>query len=330
MKIIKKREYIFDLLRIIATFCVIVIHVPGMFYEHYPSHINFMIGQFFEIFARVAVPIFLMLSGAFILRKNEDYKSFYKKAFLHLGVPFIIVCLIYFIIDLTLEKNFKEILLNYIIGEPRGHLWYMFMLIGIYLLIPLIKLVMKNSSRSLLNKLIIFLLIWGICSIWTIDFKVHWNGECLAYLGYFLIGYMIKESEIKRNGIKYLLIGILILLFDYYIYVYFSQYFTLEVANKLFLHRLSLFIAIASICIFIGFCNLSININLYNIAKKTYMIYLIHGVFLGVYKRLFIFYPDLLYLSDIILIFGGAVLIFIFSYLFSCIFYKIGGKIWES
>ena len=136
MEKVIKRENNFDLLRIIATMAVIIIHVGSYFKVVYLSGF----GEFCDIFFKFGVPLFLMLSGAFILRKRIEPSVFYKKAINKLGIPLVIVSIIYLIPQIIHQYNliglniyiFKEPLEALLKGEPSFHLWYMYMLIGLY------------------------------------------------------------------------------------------------------------------------------------------------------------------------------------------------------
>ena len=73
-----------DLLRIVATISVIVIHVNYQFFQfRYQSpqfEVNYVVQSSLNLITRFSVPAFVMLSGYFILNNaaNCDIKSFYK------------------------------------------------------------------------------------------------------------------------------------------------------------------------------------------------------------------------------------------------------------
>ena len=75
-----------DLLRIVATISVIVIHVNYQFFQfRYQSpqfEVNYVVQSSLNLITRFSVPAFVMLSGYFILNNaaNSDIKSFYKKS----------------------------------------------------------------------------------------------------------------------------------------------------------------------------------------------------------------------------------------------------------
>lgn len=96
MKINKiiQRENNFDLLRIIATFGVISIHIGSDFNVKYSSDF----GTFFNIFFKFSVPLFLMLSGAFVFKRKIEPSIFYKKAMKKLGKPLVVVSIMYMVV----------------------------------------------------------------------------------------------------------------------------------------------------------------------------------------------------------------------------------------
>jgi len=78
--ILNERNKNLDLLRVLASFMVILLHVSTKYVvENIGSpNLYFTIGNFFNSITRISVPIFVMLSGAFILDnvKNKDYEFF--------------------------------------------------------------------------------------------------------------------------------------------------------------------------------------------------------------------------------------------------------------
>lgn len=329
MEKIHQRENNFDLLRIIATTAVIIIHVGSYFKVTYNSGF----GEFCDIFFKFGVPLFLMLSGAFIFKKKIVPVQFYKKALKKLGIPLAIVSVIYLIPQIIHQYNLmglnfsilKEPIKALLKGEPSYHLWYMYMLIGLYAVIPLLQMVKTVLSNKNFDKLICFMLIWGALSIWTINFKVHWNGEFLAYIGYFLLGYKIKNEMENKKTLKYFVLGILFLILNYILYIFSKNYVDLSIANNLFNHRLTVLNIIASMYIFKGFCSLKIKRNMFYIAEKTYLIYLVHIIFLMVIVKFLNIYK---YKSgeilDVFMVLIISVIIYILSHITSVFYEKCG------
>lgn len=115
---------------------------------------------------RFAVPCFLMLSGAFILadERNADYKYFYKKSFRNIGITSIIFCLLYVLFRMaklglsvfiihkhsvdTVFPRLFAIVKDLIKGKPYYHLWYLFVLLGLYIAAPFVIRLASDLKRG--------------------------------------------------------------------------------------------------------------------------------------------------------------------------------------
>lgn len=163
----KQREPNYDLLRILSTFAVVMLHVSAGFMqveETVPLNCHFPIMVLNHI-VRFAVPCFFMLSGAFILddNRNSDYKYFYKKSFKNIGITSAIFCLLYVLYSIAkiagvfifkkhgvvhLLSGLISILKSDVAGKPFYHLWYLFTLIGLYLAVPFVIRVATELSKG--------------------------------------------------------------------------------------------------------------------------------------------------------------------------------------
>ena len=215
-----KRENALDLLRIIAALLVIGAHVYTSAYHSYDSAGSIRI--YYKIFrytAEMAVPVFFMLSGAFVIAspKTADYKSFFKKTWRRLGIPTLVFTVFYFF-ERILFLNITDQLAGYdevfkisvqaavketLIGKPEAHMWYMFTLIGIYLLCPFVAL-FKNAASDRDFKIFIWTVwIWGTLSNLTGASEYFWSlGFCVNMAGTFLLGYIAHEWGLKLKGTK--------------------------------------------------------------------------------------------------------------------------------
>ena len=159
-----KRENNLDFLRVIACVMVISIHVSAFYVTKYVETPNFKftIGNFYDSFTRLAVPIFVLLSGRFALsdERNIHVKYYYKKFFNRIIIPTIIWRLLYFLYSYVLEFMYYILygelkhsifspIKSWIIGAPYYHLWYLYMSIGLYLSVPyLLKLKKKIGEKK--------------------------------------------------------------------------------------------------------------------------------------------------------------------------------------
>lgn len=209
---LREREYGFDIIRLIATLLVIVIHISNNYCRYLPSvnSLSFTGAAIFNSLGRVSVPLFFMISGALMLHKDIDSKKLLKKVihFLEILVFWTIVYIffdIYFMhYTFTTEQYFTLIFDNL-----KPHLWFMYAIIALYLISPFARILVANMT---LNQKRYFTYLWlffcggskalRIVFDWfeittTLEYEVPLV-QGTYYLGYFILGSLLYE-EIK-NG----------------------------------------------------------------------------------------------------------------------------------
>ena len=151
-----KRYFGIDLIRVLACFLVIEIHSGQLYYIDsegglIKSDKNIWPGIFNSL-ATVCVPLFVMISGYLLLPMKKDYSTFLKKRFTRILFPYVafnIFYNIYFYIRGFFEL--KAMLLNIskmFINFSIGHLWYIYMIIGVYLYVPIITPWIKTAEKK--------------------------------------------------------------------------------------------------------------------------------------------------------------------------------------
>ena len=153
----KKREVYLDILRIIACGFVIFNHCEG--FELYKASSAFKpIHLLFSIFASCAVPIFFMISGALLLKKQEDYKTVFKKRIKKIALALISVELLMYILNFLKATIKNE---NYVIGvldfiiralklDMPGVVpyWFLFSYLGFLLMLPILQKLVKTVDKA--------------------------------------------------------------------------------------------------------------------------------------------------------------------------------------
>ncbi len=217
-------------LRVLATFAVVFIHTTGgaLFKFGKIQADSWWAANLISGFGRFTVPVFVMLSGALLLGKEIELFSFLKKRFLRVWVPFTIWAIIYIAYHNIFEHNpisFKNAILGYFSGGNGhyGHLWFVYMILGLYLFTPIINyFILKASEPEIVFFLCISFLGTTIFPILKIFFKLKISLDISnfgSYLGYFVSGYYLKNKEIKLTAIWYFLVfmaGYLITVFGTY------------------------------------------------------------------------------------------------------------------
>lgn len=250
----KNRIVFIDYIRVIACFMVMMVHVTEMFYVFDTSgagenmvYITTDANRFWMAFwngavSRICVPLF-MIASAFLLAplsKETSMLQFYKKRFLRIGPPLIIFMILYSILPSLLGQVSWEQGLNALIHIPlnfpenAGHLWFMYPLISLYLIIPIISPWLERASAKdeliflsifaittfipFIHKLTPNTYIFGEC--WWNNFNMFWY--CSGYIGYLVMAHYI-QNHMKWSVRKRLLIGGIALLVGCS-YTFYSHY----------------------------------------------------------------------------------------------------------
>ena len=332
-----KRYFGIDLIRVVACFLVMQTHAGEIYYIEDSGDLirnekNIWPGIFNSL-ARVCVPLFVMISGYLLLPMKTDYSTFLKKRFTRVSFPFIAFCIFYDIyyyirgvIDVkTMLINIPKIFINY--GSELGHLWFIYMIMGVYLLIPIFSPWIKSAKKE---HFYFYFVIWLISSfscyihlafpqIWG---EVYWNNNTVVQgfigdFGYAVLGAFIKLHLKEKNlyilGIILYLIGSGFTMFGF---LYKREEATtceeIEVTWKFD----SINVVIATFGVFLLLrkveCKNEKVVKIFNdIALKSYGMYLIHIFFLQFFKYVF----DAPNQFPLWCIFVIAILTFITSYL---------------
>lgn len=354
-----RRENNLDLLRVIACIMVISIHVSAFFVTKYidTPNIKFTIGNFYDSFTRTAVPIFVLLSGRFALsdNKNIEVRYYYKKIWKRIFVPTLVWSILYFLFNYSLEiayfflyGEFKHSIFSpikaWIIGAPYYHMWYMYMSVGLYLSVPyLLKIKNKIGEKNFLKTGILFFILGFIIYLFEnflnyINFynrndifrylKYFWyfnQFKFVQYLGYFILGYSLKNLKNKYINFKNMLFSALITTLGLFLTVEYIAKIKIMTDVLTFYSNNFIFVMASAIMLYLAFDKLNsekIKYNFSHLAFHSFNIYLIHA---GVLSIITIFLEKILnYEPNPIWYIPFAIfLVFIISYIFSLLLERI-------
>ena len=270
-------------------------------------HAGYMTAAFWRVLTTLAVPSFVMLSGAFILKdENSSYASFYPKVFRKIIIPTLIFSIIYVlmhyseiflasILHINVGMDKKENLapiVNWIKGKPSITMWYMYMIIPLYIITPVIVMIKKSLSVKSYRILAFAMLIYGI--LVSKSCSLSWILQYAEWIGYFLMGDVIKEWGKKtcnlRNMQRYRVIGIGLIAMAYVMLVIHWYVCTYQTGEILIPESFSWIVIIAVLLQFAGFSLIQVKkrIRLIEIvAKYSFDIYLIHPIICEICMQLF-------------------------------------------
>lgn len=230
---VQSRIFYIDILRIISVFAVIVLHISAPF----TANLNhnglrwWWVGNIFNSATRWCVPVLILISGRLMLNsKEEEIVPFLKKRISKIIIPLVFWSFIYFL--LVNKSNFQwnssfiiSFFKNLYVGDVHIHLWYLYMIVGLYLITPVIKPYVNSAKMS---NLIYFVIVWFV-SNGIIGFSEKFTGYKLAFnlsffhwsIGYFILGFILDKYKFSKSQkrIVYVLgfIGLIVTIFGTYI-----------------------------------------------------------------------------------------------------------------
>lgn len=137
-----KREIWIDWMRVAACFMVILVHSTEPFYlggdgSLIINQADAFWSSFFDSFVRACVPMFVVASSYLQFPLHYSAGEFFRRRTVRVLIPFVVWLLVYAFVWGEPASNLKNLLLNF--NYSAGHLWFVYMLIGVYLIMPLLS-----------------------------------------------------------------------------------------------------------------------------------------------------------------------------------------------
>ena len=212
------RVVFLDWLRVIACFMVMAIHSSEPFYLGGEApNITFIANKWdaiwislVESICRVCVPLFVMASSYLLFPLKRSTGEFFRRRLVRILVPFVVwVCAYVW----WFGDSWGKACFNF--PDAGGHLWFVPMLLGLYLLMPLLSpWAEKVSERELRGWLILWLVTTTfpyLRRLWTAIYGEpsfgavpYLYGECpwnmfgmfhyvSGFIGYMLLGFWFRR-----------------------------------------------------------------------------------------------------------------------------------------
>jgi surface polysaccharide O-acyltransferase-like enzyme len=141
-----------DVLRVFATVAVVFLHVSAEVVTGITDTKTFSwwAANLYDSAVRWAVPVFVMISGALLLGHShkESFTQFYRKRSSRVIIPLVFWTAAYFafISHYYGQIELKTALISIVLGKPYWHLWYLYMLVGLYIITPFLRTYVASSS----------------------------------------------------------------------------------------------------------------------------------------------------------------------------------------
>ncbi len=314
-------------MRSIAAIAIVALHISYMSFLLHRDNLGVVEMAYTNMITNLtmwAVPIFIMVSGALLLspKRELNIKKIYGTYLLRIVIALVVFVIIFDIFDFIFDveefstawilNNIKEL----ISGTGWSHLWYIYMLIGLYLMLPAYTKVAKHCIDSELKVLtlvaLFFISIMPMLAVYKIKLGFYIQTATI-YPIYLFLGHMIFENRIRITNV--MAIAILVITSLLIGITTYMRWVHNDPALEAIWQYSSIVVVLQSVALF----RLSLNMkpkktSLWkHIDATTFGIYLIHVLFARLILRYLQFnpYSDFVVLNFIVLIVG----IFLLSYL---------------
>lgn len=217
----KSRNFSFDIMKIFAVTAVVLIHASSKFVEDAAvfASSDFFFANTFNAISRFAVPVFTMISGALMLNEEKELPtrlifSKYIKTIVYIFLFWSLLYTIEFAVIVPMNKgrtiHLDKVLLYFVQGHY--HLWYLFMIIGLYISTPILKqFVRRDNEKTVLYFLKVGFIVQGVVPfivqlIKTFDDKslsetvgLFSMDIFLGFSFYYVLGWYLHNFTLKKK-----------------------------------------------------------------------------------------------------------------------------------
>lgn len=204
----KRIEY-FDMLRGLAIIFVVIIHSSNMGFQFPSDSFNFNFTVLTRQLLNIAVPLFLSISGYFLVQKNiytlDVYYGFIKKQIPKIYIPFFFWSIIFLILGvIVFNKSISSEFFKLLIFQSSGPYYFIALIIQYYILLPLLQKLanFRGLIISLIISLVTVVLVFYIRNYMGVSLPlILYAGNFPILMVFFVLGlYLGSLKEITMSN----------------------------------------------------------------------------------------------------------------------------------
>lgn len=211
-----------DILKTIAIIGVLLIHITSRGYTSFEFlSFDYLVSVFFNSVVRFSVPVFVMVSGTLFLTENKEIsiKKMYSKYILRIVITLVLFSLFYEISDVIIGRIVNDVfekaqiekaISNILNFNTHYHLYYLYIIVILYMLVPVLRVFLKSASKRNFEYFLGFLYLFAI----ILPFLKSIFPNCIIGKGmtgqyiinltygmlfYFLLGHYFNKYTFKKR-----------------------------------------------------------------------------------------------------------------------------------
>lgn len=253
-----------DVAKIVAVIGILTIHVAAPASEsfHVLADQTWAAAVVVETAARWSVPLFVMVSGMLLLTDKTAQQSpleFYRRRARRIAIPLVAWTLIYrlFLEHTGPHASLAEHIEAIYAGQPFYHLYFLYVIAGLYLVCPLIARAIEDMNQSQLGLLstvaLVFGFLWAGVPPWLPGTRSNAFSLFAPFVGFFLAGRWLGRAKLDRGQVRWAIAVFVVLLvstaYETYLWVHaeglaYGRYFYGYLSPPVILMSLAAFVVI--------------------------------------------------------------------------------------
>ena len=308
----------FRYISVIACLFIVLLHTlhaSGDFFAASMTAGDVLVSRSAQNLLLWCVPCFLMVTGALLLdpEKEIPIKDFFSKYILRMVLALVIFTFVFRLADMLADGEkigaaafLKSWITGLLTGDTWLPMWYLYLMIGLYAMMPIYKIIFRYASDEILRYLtlvlIAFVSIVPIAGVFGLDLAFY-IPTSLIYPAYLFLGRMIYTGQLRvsRHFAALLVIGcsVILVMLTYFRNMYGDVALSesgLEQFGRVLLGYPSIFVVGQTVGIFSLLCGMPAKQEksgglLLAMDKCSFGIYLIHMVFVMIVMKVLLVNP---------------------------------------
>lgn len=240
-----KRYLWADVIRVTAIFLVVFVH--NLFFL--PQNTVGTLWMWVPfLYAQMGVPLFVMISGALLLGRDETLSFFFRKRIRAVLLPWIFWIGVYIIVDMVFHQKHPEtwdLWMRYIYEMFFSRFWFLPMIFGLYLITPIIKELFKSADkRVLFYALALWYFVFALLPAFYKALGIYLSldssllRQVIQYSGLYVLGFLLAKKAYFQKPLRFWVTLFLASIGATYISVFLTSFTLAEQHTDPFFYRI--------------------------------------------------------------------------------------------